>query len=272
MEDVPAPAAPARSSPVRGLVIFALVCFAVGIVVMGWLLSEWPPARNLLLGAPPISAPTTSAVPAAQHAAPPSPSVVTPVTPDAQMTHIEEQLAIIDQQASSASDDAARTERMMIAFAARRAIERGSPLGYLEGALTRQFGAQDAKAVSTIVKCARAPVTLERLEEGLDAARDTLLSDDRASNWFGRIWNDVGNLATIRHDGEDTSSPDQHFNRARRALERDRVEMAIREVEAMPGKAGVRPWLDSAQRYVQVRRALDRLEAITLATSHPKAT
>jgi hypothetical protein len=256
----------ARSSSVRGLVIFALICFAIGIAAMGWLLSEWTPARNMLLGKT-LAPQTAISPPQSAPSAPVAPKPEAAATPEEHMAKIEEKLAIIDQQADSASNDASRAERMMIAFAARRAIERGASLGYLEGALMRQFGGNDANAVSTIIKGARAPVTLEQLEEGLDTAHVSLIAVGADAGWFSRIWQDMGSLAVIKRDGEDRISPDQRYDRARRALERDRVEMAIREVEALPGHADAKPWLDRARRYVQVRKALDRLEAITLAVS-----
>jgi len=268
MDEEITPPEPARSSSIRGLVIFAMVCFVIGIAAMGWLLIEWTPARNFVLGA----APTPQAVVAQPQSAPPAPiapeeEVV--ASPEAHMAKIEEKLAIIDQQADSASNDASRAERMMIAFAARRAIERGASLGYLEGALMRQFGGSDANAVSAIIKGARAPVTLEQLEEGLDAAQVGLITAAADAGWFKRIWNDMGSLAVIKHEGEDRLSPDQRFDRARRALERDRVEVAIREVEALPGQADAKPWLNRARSYVQVRKALDRLEAVTLSVTRP---
>lgn len=266
MDDTPPPATPPRASSVRGLVIFALICFAVGIAVMGWLLSEWTPARNLLLGKVEV---TERAAPAAPVPPPPGPPPPRdPVaTPEEHIAEIEQKLAIIDQQADSASNDAARAERMMIAFAARRAIDRGSPLGYLEGALMRQFGPSDPAAVSTIIKAGRAPVTLEQLEEGLEASRDAALNSGAKNGWMDRVWNDVSGLAVIRRKGEDGLTTEQRFDRARRALERDRVELAVREVEAAPSRDKAEKWLESARRYVLARRALDRLEAITLSVA-----
>lgn len=266
-----APAPPPRSSSVRGLVIFALVCFAIGIAAMGWLLSEWTPARNLLLGKPDAATPAISATP--DVAALPSTTTpeIAPPSTEEHMAKIEEKLAIIDQQADSASTDAARAERMMIAFAARRAIERGTALGYLEGALMRQFGGTDSGAVATVIKAGRAPVTLEQLEEGLDAARPGLVASEDGNSWFSAIWRDVGNIAVIKQEGEDRLSVDQRFDRARRALERDRVDVAVREVQALPGRKSANAWLDKATRYLQARKALDRLEAITLAVSSPPA-
>jgi hypothetical protein len=268
MDEDLTPTGPARSSSIRGLVIFALVSFVIGIAAMGWLLSEWTPARNLVLGTSPspqavVAQPQSTPAPTAA----PEEEII--ATPEAHMAKIEEKLAIIDQQADSASNDASRAERMMIAFAARRAIERGAALGYLEGALMRQFGGSDANAVSDFIKGARAPVTLEQLEEGLDAAHAGLITSEADAGWFKRIWQDIGSLAVIKHESEDRLTADQRYDRARRAVERDRVEVAIREVQSLPGQADAKPWLERARRYVQVRKALDRLEAVTLSVSRP---
>ena len=50
--------------------------------------------------------------------------------------------------------------RWSIAFAARRAIDRGVALGYLENLLTERFGQQHQAAVATIVTASRQPVRL----------------------------------------------------------------------------------------------------------------
>ena len=150
----------------------------------------------------------------------------------------------------------------------RRAyFDDGTPLGYLEGALMRQFGGIDSVAVSTVIKSGRAPVTLEELEDGLEAARPELLSHGTGRNWFDRLWQEIGSIAVIRKEGEQELTPAQRFDRARRALDRDRVELAILEVEAMPRRVQAKDWLQKAHRYMQARRALDRLEAVTLAAA-----
>ncbi len=259
--ETPPVSTPPRN-PIRGLVLFALTCFAIGIAAMGWALSEWQPVRDLVFGTP-VEAPKT--VPAKRIAPPPAPPSP---NAEAHMARIEQRLAVIDQQADNASNDAARAERLMIAFAARRAVERGVPLGYLEGALRRQFGAADPAAVATIIDAAHRPVTLEQLEDELEIAKADLTSNTNGPGWFDTVWQSLSSLAVIHRADEAAKTPAQHLDAARRALERDRVETAIREIQAMPGAASGKAWLDKAQRYVSARKALDRLEAITLAISN----
>jgi hypothetical protein len=54
---------------------------------------------------------------------------------------------------------------LLVAFAVRRAIERGQPLGYLETSMRIRFGESQPKAVDQIVAAAQKPVTLAQLSE-----------------------------------------------------------------------------------------------------------
>src|SRR3546814_12596719 len=71
-------------------------------------------------------------------------------------------------QAASASGNATRAEGLLIAFAARRALDRGLSLGYLEAQLRLRFGDDQPNAVKTIIDTARDPITLEQLRSKLD--------------------------------------------------------------------------------------------------------
>ena len=62
---------------------------------------------------------------------------------------------------------AGRADALVIAFAARRAVERGVALGYLEPLLVERFGADHQRAVATIVTASRSPVTQAQLIERL---------------------------------------------------------------------------------------------------------
>src|SRR3546814_16914803 len=72
-------------------------------------------------------------------------------------------------QAASASGNATRAEGLLIAFAARRALDRGLSLGYLEAQLRLRFGDDQPTAVKTIIDTARAPITLDQLRRELHA-------------------------------------------------------------------------------------------------------
>ena len=53
--------------------------------------------------------------------------------------------------ARQAVGSAGRTDALVVAFATRRAIDRGVPLGYLETLLVDRFGPRHPRAVATII-------------------------------------------------------------------------------------------------------------------------
>src|SRR3546814_17058485 len=93
------------------------------------------------------------------------PLVVTPVDGAnalaARVAELEQRLSRITLQAESASGNASRAEGLLVAFAVRRALDRGLSLGYLDAQLRLRFGADQPKAVKTIIAPARDPVSTE---------------------------------------------------------------------------------------------------------------
>src|SRR3546814_10782570 len=95
----------------------------------------------------------------------------------------------------------------LIAFAARRALDRGLSLGYLEAQLRLRFGDDQPNAVKTIIDTARDPITLEQLRSELDAMAPQLVgrnSQSGGSLWTG-IRRELGELFIFRPAG--TQSP-----------------------------------------------------------------
>ena len=77
------------------------------------------------------------------------------------MIALEQRLARIDLQANAEEANTSHAEALLVAFAARRATERGAPLGYLEDQLKLRFG--DALPV-TVSRAA--PLTFRRWRPG----------------------------------------------------------------------------------------------------------
>jgi hypothetical protein len=88
----------------------------------------------------------------------------------AKVSALEQRLAEINQQANAAAGQATRAEALLVAFAARRAIERGQPLGILENQLRVRFGATQPGAVDRVIAAAAHPNTLGSLSEELAAS------------------------------------------------------------------------------------------------------
>ena len=68
---------------------------------------------------------------------------------DQRLAAAEQRLARLDLQAQAAAGNAARAEGLLIAFAARRALERGEELGFLADQLRLRFGDNWPNAVRT---------------------------------------------------------------------------------------------------------------------------
>ena len=202
--------------------------------------------------ATPTSSPSAAAVETAQSAL------------GVRMAELEQRMTKLNLDADAASGNAARAEGLLIASAARRAVERGVPLGYLEDQLKLRFGNAQPNAVATLSEVSRSPVTLDALEQGLAALGPTLVEVSRDTNLVTRVRAELANLFVIRRTTAPSPAPERRFERARMFLETGRTQAAIDEVERMPGHDAAREWLALAERYVRAERALDLLETAAI--------
>ncbi|KQT34955.1 hypothetical protein ASG29_02080 [Sphingomonas sp. Leaf412] len=256
------------------VVVIATIAFLVGLGLMvfairntpGWLSGMTPAEQQR-----PVAAAPAQATPAPA----PTPAIdtVTLATREAalgaQLSALEARAATINADSAAAAARAARAEGILVAFAARRALDRGVGLGYLEEQVRQRFGATIPRETNTIIQAARAPVTIEDLRIGLDAAQPTLLAGD--SDWWAGIGSELRNLVVIHRAGTPSPLPADRVARARRMLDAGNVEAALGEIARLPGAAQAQNWTAAAQRYVDAHRALDTLEAaaITGAVAQP---
>ena len=180
------------------------------------------------------------------------------------MAELEQRMTKLNLEAEAASGNAARAEGLLIASAARRTVERGAPLGYLEDQLKLRFGNAQPNAVATLSEVSRSPVTLDALEQGLAALEPSLVDLPRDTNVVSRVRQELSNLFVIRRVSAPSPAPEKRYERARVFLETGRAEAAIGEVERMPGHATAREWLALAQSYVRAQRALDLIETAAI--------
>lgn len=244
----------------KQLSILTLFAFAAGGVGTWWLADEFGYLDNP--ATPVATSQVTTASPAVGALAPALPPADT-------VASIESRLSQINADAAAASGNAARAEGLMIAFAARRAIDSGAPLGYLAEQLRVRFGGTQPQAVLTIVSAAQTPVTLETLQGELSALAPVLLSGDREDGIWSRMQREVSELFVLRKDGTASPAPTRRLERAQTLIESGNVAGAITEVSAMPGAFAARDWLAKAQSYSQAHQALDILERGALATPVP---
>lgn len=275
----PGTGAPRRRGSLRGLLVGLVLAFLLGTGVTFLLVrgGEWRMSDLFAVNRdqPPVAqAPLTGTAAAPPSAAPASPEQVAERVEqveqqaggiDARVAALEQQLAHLQMQSQAAASFAARSENLLIAFASRRALERGQPLGYLADQLRLRFSETHPNAVQTVIAASANPVSLDELLVQLDALGGQLQQVPQEAGLFARIKEEASRLFSVR--SADTPSPqaDQRLARARAALANGQVERAIMEVDALPGSSRAADWLMKAQSYADAQRALEVLEAASVA-------
>ncbi|MES2056192.1 MAG: hypothetical protein V4564_09660 [Pseudomonadota bacterium] len=268
----PAPMTAAAKSAWRPAAIIALLAFVGGLIAMAAVLhyqSRWFPAQTAADAMPKGQLPVV-VVPAAG-----TPATTAPVIDlnalssretdlAARLADLEARTARVSSDAQTASGYATRAEGMMIAFAARRALDRGLTLGYVEQHLRARFGPGQPRAVAAILQAAREPVTIAELRAGLDGIAPELVTGARSSGWWSSFRRELGNLVVLHQATTPSPLPVDRLARAKQMLEQGKVEAALAEVARMPGAAQATRWTAAARRYIGARRALDTIEAAAI--------
>lgn len=188
-----------------------------------------------------------------------------------QLTALEARTAAISTDAAAAATQAGRAEGMLIAFAARRALDRGVGLGYLEEQLRHRLGTVQPRAVAYVIEAGRQPVTLEDLRQGLDAIAPDIASVS-SDGWGASLRRELAGLVVLRQAGTPSPRPADRLARARRLLEGGQVEAARAEVARLPGARDAGNWMQAAERYILARRALDVIENAAIMGQAAKPT
>ncbi|MEG3176883.1 hypothetical protein U1872_11640 [Sphingomonas sp. RB3P16] len=277
----PAPPPPAaRGISWRAGIALGLLTFLIGVALAAFIITRYLapsdsktatvtlPVSN---GQPPlVILPSKTAVPAATIDLAAVSSREAELA--AKIDDLEARAAAIDRDSQRAAGYATRSEGLMVAFAARRAIDRGLNLGFLESQVRERFGATRPAAVATIVRAARDPVTLEDLRAGLDGVAPELMTGAASVGWWQSLRTELGNLVVLRRAGTPSPLPVDRVARARRLLEAGQVEAALAEVSRTPGAAQAERWTSAARRYIDARRALDTIETAAVQVPGVAAT
>ncbi len=250
----------------RSLIIFGLV-FVAGLLTMGWVLTRWEPAAPYLSWMKPAPANVLPAVG-------PSRLVVAPMADTAplerRVAQLDDHVKDIAERAEAASGNANRAEALLVAFAARRAIDRGLQLGYLEGMLRERFSRSQPQAVGTIITASRDPITLEDLRGELELLEPELIGVSAKASWWDAFRRELAGLIVIRREDTPTMTPDARVARARVNLAAGHVDRALAEITRLPARDKAQRWMTNARRYVAAHNALDLIETSALLTPAPR--
>ena len=267
---LPAP----RRSRTRLIIACSLLAFIGGLGVMAWVMTNWQgglrfgPPQDPVAIAEDVNA-TGNDAQAGDTAQVAASAAIDAQAQNARAATLEQRMARITIAAAAASGYANRAEAMMVAFAARRALDSGAPLSYLEPQLRLLFGDAQPKAVATIVNAAGKPVTLSTLRAGLETIHSAAERGNPNESWWSATMRELRGLAVIRQASDPSPELSQRIARARLDVESGQLEGAIDEVEALSETPETTLWLEQARRYKEARRALDVIE--TAALLEPRA-
>jgi hypothetical protein len=152
----------------------------------------------------------------------------------------------------------------VVAFAARRAIDRGVALGYLEPLLVDRFGAQHQAAIATIVTASRAPVRLNDLTAEYEGLGSELKRGGPDESWWSGFRREFGSIVEVHRANRPAMNADARYNRALQRLSTGDVDQALAETMRLPGAARAGDWVTKARRYIAAHRALDEVESAAL--------
>jgi len=253
---------PRRARRWTAALAWVLLLLAAGAALATWGLSRWDAAARFLGVAPPPSPPVAfRTLPQPLAARPAAPADASSA---AKLTELEGRLRLVESATRRTAGAAGRADALLVAFATRRAIDRGVPLGYLETLLADRFGAQNPRAVAAIITASRDPVTLDRLIAEYERLAPALRRGAPDESLWQGLKREMGSLIAIRRASAPSGKPQARYERALEQLQNGQVDSALAETMRLPGAARAEDWVTRARRYVVAHRALDEVESSAL--------
>ena len=241
-------------------IAWGLLLLVAGAALATWGLSRWDggarffgvaPGQPLQIVRQPVPVPIR-----------PQPAVQSLGAADAsRIATLETRLANLESTARAAAGSAGRADAMLVAFAARRAIDRGVALGYLEPLLVQRFGGQHQAAVATVITASRHPVKLDDLITEYEALGPALRGGAPDEGWWDAFRRELGTIVLVHRADTPSPQPQARYDRALARLETGEVDSALAETTRLPGAANADPWIARARRYIAAHRALDEIES-----------
>jgi hypothetical protein len=187
---------------------------------------------------------------------------------ETRLAMLEDRMSRLNEEAGAAGGNAARAEAMLIALSARRAIDRGEPLGTVTDQLRLRFGDAQPHAIDTLVAFSAKPVTLDQLNARLDALAPELADSPKSVPTWTRVQRELENLFTVRRDAGPVASPAARLDRVKGMLGSGQIKDAIDQLSRLPGAAAAGPWIEDAKRYADAQQALDLIDTAALFDPH----
>lgn len=254
-----------RRGPGLGTTLmFALLLLLAGAAAAAWALARWDGAARFIGVAPQAPVPVRAMLPAA----PPALPAQSELSADrGRLAELEARVARVENATQSAVGSAGRADALLVAFAARRAIDRGVPLGYLEALLVDRFGSSHPRAVATIVTASRTPVRLDQLQADHADLGPVLTGGGPGESLWQGVQRELGALVTVRRADLPSPQPNARFERAQGKLASGHVDQALAETMRLPAVSRAGPWVARARTYIAAHRALDEIEGAALLGS-----
>jgi hypothetical protein len=244
---------------------WGMLLLIAGAALATWGLSRWEAGARFFGVADP-----RQPLQVVRQASPPVQTVVTAplaAADTARIASIESRLGAIESQAQAAAGSAGRADAMLVAFAARRAIDRGVARGYLEPLLVQRFGAAHQAAVATIVTASRDPIRLDSLVAEYETLAGPLRGGGPEEGWWDAFRRELGTIVSVHRADTPSPQPQARFDRALARLESGEVDAALAETMRLPGATNADKWIVRARRYIAAHRALDEIESAALLGS-----
>lgn len=246
----------------RLLIAFALIL--LGAAAATWGLARYQSAARVLGVAPRVQQAPAQPAPQLQQ----QQSALVPTAPpagvEAAVADLQLRIQRVENATAQAQGSAGRADALLVAFAARRSIDRGVGLGYLEPLLIDRFGVRHPQAISTIVTTSRSPVRLADLVSDYEKLKPSLLAAGPKEGFWASLQREVGSLIHVHRADRPSTQPQARYERALAQLSAGQVDGALAETMRLPGAARANAWIARARQHVFAHRALDEIESAAL--------
>ena len=247
--------------------LIAIALILAGAAATAWALARYDGVARFLGVRPEQEAPQIVAPPQDASRLVAEPAVVSNdaiAAESAKIQDLELRVARVENSTQRTEGFAGRADALLVAFAARRAVDRGVALGFLEPLINDRFAATHPGAVATIVTGSRTPVRLNDLVAQYRDLGPALRSSAPEDGFWTQFKRELGSLIQVRRADSPSTQPDARYLRALSKLEDGEVDAALAETMRMPGAPHAQAWIGKARQYVAVHRALDEVESAAL--------